>query len=328
MTLYSKIIGTGSFLPPRRVTNEALSAQLAEKGIETSDEWIVSRSGISARHYADPDMQSSDMAVIAARRALEMAGCTANDVDLILLATSTPDYFGGFPSTACVVQNKLGITNHSAAVDIQAVCSGFVYGLSMADSFIRTGMHKKVLVIGSEVFSRILNFEDRTTCVLFGDGAGAVLMSASEEPGLLATKLHADGSQAGILCVPGSVNAGAIAGSAFLHMDGQAVFKLAVSVLEKVAHETLNAAGMQSSDVDWLIPHQANIRIMQGTAKKLGLPPEKMVVTVDQHGNTSAASIPLALDKAMRDGRIKPGHIVLMEGVGGGFTWGAALARM
>ena len=328
MTLYSKIIGTGSFLPPRRVTNQELSAQLAEKGIETSDEWIVSRSGISARHYADPDMQSSDMAVIAARRAIEMAGCELNDVDLILLATSTPDYFGGFPSTACVVQNKLGITNHCAAVDIQAVCSGFVYGLSMADSFIRTGMHKKVLVIGAEVFSRILNFEDRTTCVLFGDGAGAVLMSASDEPGLLATRLHADGSQAGILCVPGSVNAGAIAGSAFLYMDGQAVFKLAVSVLEKVAHETLDAASMQASDVDWLIPHQANIRIMQGTAKKLGLPLQKMVVTVDQHGNTSAASIPLALDQAVRDGRIKPGHTVLMEGVGGGFTWGAALARM
>ena len=328
MTLYSKIMGTGSYLPPRRVTNQELSAQLAEKGIETSDEWIVSRSGISARHYADPDMQSSDMAVIAARRALDMAGCDLNDVDLILLATSTPYYFGGFPSTACVVQNKLGITNHCAAVDIQAVCSGFVYGLSMADSFIRTGMHKKVLVIGAEVFSRILNFEDRTTCVLFGDGAGAVLMSASEEPGLLATRLHADGSQAGILCVPGSVNAGAIAGSAFLYMDGQAVFKLAVSVLEKVAHETLNAAGMQPSDVDWLIPHQANIRIMQGTAKKLGLPLQKMVVTVDQHGNTSAASIPLALDQAMRDGRIQPGQTVLMEGVGGGFTWGAALARM
>lgn len=328
MTLYSKIMGTGSYLPPRRVTNQELSAQLAEKGIETSDEWIVSRSGISARHYADPDMQSSDMAVIAACRALDMAGCDLNDVDLILLATSTPDYFGGFPSTACVVQNKLGITNHCAAVDIQAVCSGFVYGLSMADSFIRTGMHKKVLVIGAEVFSRILNFEDRTTCVLFGDGAGAVLMSASEEPGLLATRLHADGSQAGILCVPGSVNAGAIAGSAFLYMDGQAVFKLAVSVLEKVAHETLNAAGMQPSDVDWLIPHQANIRIMQGTAKKLGLPLQKMVVTVDQHGNTSAASIPLALDQAMRDGRIQPGQTVLMEGVGGGFTWGAALARM
>ena len=328
MTLYSKIIGTGSYLPPRRVTNQELSAQLAEKGIETSDEWIVSRSGISARHYADADMQSSDLAVIAARRALEMAGCELNDVDLILLATSTPDYFGGFPSTACVVQNKLGITNHCAAVDIQAVCSGFVYGLAMADSFIKTGMHKKVLVIGAEVFSRILNFEDRTTCVLFGDGAGAVLMSASDEPGLLATRLHADGSQAGILCVPGSVNAGAIAGSAFLHMDGQAVFKLAVSVLEKVAHEALNAAAMQPSDVDWLIPHQANIRIMQGTAKKLGLPLQKMVVTVDQHGNTSAASIPLALDQAMRDGRIKPGQTVLMEGVGGGFTWGAALARM
>ncbi|MET0964407.1 MAG: beta-ketoacyl-ACP synthase III [Noviherbaspirillum sp.] len=328
MTLYSKIIGTGSYLPPRRVSNQDLSLQLAEKGIETSDEWIFSRSGIAARHYADPDMQSSDLAVMAARRALEMAGCDLNEVDLILLATSTPDYLGGFPSTACVVQNKLGITNHCAAVDIQAVCSGFVYGLSMADSFIRTGMHKKVLVIGAEVFSRILNFEDRTTCVLFGDGAGAVLMSASDEPGMLATRLHADGSQAAILCVPGSVNAGAIAGSGFLHMDGQAVFKLAVSVLEKVAHETLNAAAMQASDVDWLIPHQANIRIMQGTAKKLGLPMEKMVVTVDQHGNTSAASIPLALDQAMRDGRIKPGHTVLMEGVGGGFTWGAALARM
>lgn len=328
MTLYSKIIGTGSYLPPRRVTNQELSLQLAEKGIETSDEWIFSRSGIAARHYADPDMQSSDLAVMAARRALEMAGCELNDVDLILLATSTPDYLGGFPSTACVVQNKLGITNHCAAVDIQAVCSGFVYGLSMADSFIRTGMHKKVLVIGAEVFSRILNFEDRATCVLFGDGAGAVLMSASDEPGMLATKLHADGSQAGILCVPGSVSAGAIAGSGFLYMDGQAVFKLAVSVLEKVAHETLNAAGMRASDVDWLIPHQANIRIMQGTAKKLGLPMHKMVVTVDQHGNTSAASIPLALDQAMRDGRIKPGHTVLMEGVGGGFTWGAALARM
>ena len=328
MTPYSKIMGTGSYLPPRRVTNQELSEQLAGKGIETSDEWIVSRSGISARHYADPDMQSSDLAVIAARRALEMAGCEVNDVDLILLATSTPDYLGGFPSTACVVQNKLGMTNHCAAVDIQAVCSGFVYGLSMADSFNRTGMHKKVLVIGAEVFSRILNFEDRTTCVLFGDGAGAVLMSASDQPGLLATRMHADGSQAGILCVPGSVSAGAISGSAFLYMDGPAVFKLAVSVLEKVAHETLDAAGMRPSDVDWLIPHQANIRIMQGTAKKLGLPLQKMVVTVDQHGNTSAASIPLALDQAMRDGRIKPGQTVLMEGVGGGFTWGAALARM
>lgn len=328
MTLYSKIIGTGSCLPPRRVSNQELSAQLAEQGIETSDEWIVSRSGISARHYADADMKSSDLAVKAAQNALDMAGCSVNEVDLILLATSTPDYFGGFPSTACVVQNKLGISNHCAAVDIQAVCSGFVYALSMADSFIRTGMHRNVLVIGAEVFSRILDFKDRTTCVLFGDGAGAVLMSASSEPGMLATRLHADGSQAGILCVPGSVNAGAIAGSAYLHMDGQAVFKLAVSVLEKVAHEVLDAAGVSASEVDWLIPHQANIRIMQGTAKKLGLPMEKMVVTVDQHGNTSAASIPLALDQAMRDGRIKPGQTVLMEGVGGGFTWGAALVRM
>lgn len=328
MTLYSKIVGTGSYLPPRRVSNDELSAQLAEQGIETSDEWIVSRSGISARHYADADMKSSDLAVKAAQNALDMAGCGVNEVDLILLATSTPDHFGGFPSTACVVQNKLGIANHCAAVDIQAVCSGFVYALSMADSFIRTGMHKKVLVIGAEVFSRILDFKDRTTCVLFGDGAGAVLMSASNEPGMLATRLHADGSQAGILCVPGSVNAGAIAGSAFLHMDGQAVFKLAVSVLEKVAHEALDAAGVSAAEVDWLIPHQANIRIMQGTAKKLGLPMEKMVVTVDQHGNTSAASIPLALDQAMRDGRIKPGQTVLMEGVGGGFTWGAALVRM
>jgi 3-oxoacyl-[acyl-carrier-protein] synthase-3 len=328
MTLYSKIIGTGSYLPPRRVTNQELSSQLAEKGIETSDEWIVSRSGISVRHYADRDMLTSDLAMMAGQRALEMAACDANDVDLILLATSTPDFLGGFPSTACVVQNKLGITNHCAAVDIQAVCSGFVYAMSMADSFIRTGMHKKVLVIGAEVFSRILNFEDRATCVLFGDGAGAVVMAASPEPGILSTRLHADGSQAGILCIPGTVNAGAITGSAFLHMDGQAVFKLAVSVLEKVANEALEAAGMRASEVDWLIPHQANIRIMQGTAKKLGLPMDKMVVTVDQHGNTSAASIPLALDQAVRDGRIKPGQTVLMEGVGGGFTWGAALARM
>jgi 3-oxoacyl-[acyl-carrier-protein] synthase-3 len=328
MSLYSKIIGTGSFLPPKRVTNQDLAMQLAEKGIETSDEWIVSRSGISARHYAEPDMKSSDMAVIASQRALEMAKIDANNVDLIILATSTPDYFGGFPSTACVVQRKLGITNNCAAVDVQAVCSGFAYAMAVADSFIKAGAHKNVLVIGTEVFSRILNFDDRTTCVLFGDGAGAVILSASKEPGILATKLHADGRHADILCVPGSVSGGVVEGSAFLYMDGQAVFKLAVSVLEKVANEVLSMADMSASQVDWLIPHQANIRIMQSTAKKLGLPMEKMVVTVDQHGNTSAASIPLALDKAVRDGRIKPGHNVLMEGVGGGFTWGAVLARM
>jgi 3-oxoacyl-[acyl-carrier-protein] synthase-3 len=328
MTLYSKIIGTGSYLPPKRVTNHDLAAQLAEKGIETSDEWIVSRSGISARHYASPDVKSSDLAVEASRRALEAARLDPNDVDLIILATSTPDHFGGFPSTACVVQRKLGITNECAAVDVQAVCSGFVYAVSVADSFIKAGTHKNVLVIGAEVFSRILNFEDRTTCVLFGDGAGAIVLAASEEPGVLATRLHADGSHADILCIPGSVTGGVVEGSAFLHMDGQAVFKLAVSVLDKVANEALRIADMSASQVDWLIPHQANIRIMQSTAKKLGLPMEKMIVTVDQHGNTSAASIPLALDKAVRDGRIKPGHNVMMEGVGGGFTWGAVLARM
>ena len=301
---------------------------LAEKGLETSDEWIVSRSGISARHYADPGVLSSDLAVEAARRALDMAALAANDIDLIILATSTPDFLGGFPSTACVVQSKLGITNGCAAMDIQAVCSGFAYAVSVADSFIKSGMHKHVLVIGAEVFSRILDFNDRTTCVLFGDGAGAVVLAASDEPGIMATRLHADGRHAGILCVPGNVSAGAITGSAYLHMDGPAVFKMAVSVLEKVAHEVLDKAGLHASDIDWLIPHQANIRIMQSTAKKLGLPLEKMVVTVDEHGNTSAASIPLALDCAMRDGRIKPGQIVMMEGVGGGFTWGAVLARI
>ncbi len=328
MTRYSKIIGTGSYLPPKRVTNHDLARQLAEKGIETSDEWIVSRSGISARHYAEPTVQSSDLAVEAARRALEMARLESNDIDLVIVATSTPDHFGGFPSTACVVQRKLSIENGCAAFDVQAVCSGFVYAVSVADSFIKSGMYKNVLIIGAEVFSRILNFEDRTTCVLFGDGAGAVVLTASAEPGILAAKLHADGSHGDILRVPGSVNGGAVEGSAFLYMDGQAVFKLAVSVLDKVANEVLKAADMSASEIDWLIPHQANIRIMQGTAKKLGLSMEKMVVTVDQHGNTSAASIPLALDAAVRDGRVKAGQNVLMEGVGGGFTWGAVLARM
>jgi 3-oxoacyl-[acyl-carrier-protein] synthase-3 len=328
MTIYSKIIGTGSFLPPNRVTNQELAAQLASNGIETSDEWIVSRSGISARHYADAGVQSSDLAVEAAKRALDMAKLGVNDVDLIILATSTPDFFGGFPSTACVVQSKLGITNDCAAVDVQAVCSGFVYAVSIADNFIKAGTHKNVLVIGAEVFSRIIDFEDRTTCVLFGDGAGAVLMTASQEPGVLATKLHANGNYGDILCLPGKVNKGVVEGSAFLYMDGPAVFKMAVSVLDKVAHEALEIAGMDSSEVDWIIPHQANIRIMQSTAKKLGLGMDKMIVTVDQHGNTSAASIPMALDVGVRDGRIKPGQNVMMEGVGGGFTWGAVLARM
>ena len=328
MSKYTRIVGTGSCLPPRRVSNQDMTALLAARGLDTSDEWIVSRSGISARHFADDGVLSSDLGTTAARQAIDMAGLTPNDIDLIIVATSTPDFLGGFPSTACVVQRKLGITNDCAALDVQAVCSGFVYAMSVADNFIRCGMHKRVLVIGSEIFSRILDFNDRTTCVLFGDGAGAVVLSASDEPGVLATRLHADGRHADILCVPGAAQGGVIAGSAFLYMDGQAVFKLAVSVLEKVANEVLQIAGMDASQIDWLIPHQANIRIMQGTARKLGLPMEKMVVTVDQHGNTSAASIPLALDVAMRDGRIKTGQHIMLEAVGGGFTWGAVLARI
>ena len=328
MTLYSKIIGTGSYLPQRRVTNDDLAAQLAAKGIETSDEWIVSRSGILARHFAADDELSSDLAAAAGRNALEMAGLQPDQIELVIVASSTPDFHGSFPSTACIVQRKLGMHNNSAAFDVAAVCSGFVYAVSVADAFIKAGTYKNVLVIGAEVFSRILNFEDRTTCVLFGDGAGAIVLSASHEPGILATKLHADGRYASILSVPGSLCGGALAGSGFLYMDGPAVFKLAVSVLEQVAIEALAHAGMAASELDWLVPHQANIRIMKSTARKLDLPMEKMVVTVDQHGNTSAASIPLALDIAVRDGRVKPGHNVLMEGVGGGFTWGAVLARM
>ena len=327
MNMYSKISGTGSYLPPKRVTNQDLTLQLAAQGIETSDEWILSRSGIAARHFAEPGVCSSDLAVQAAERAIAMSGLDKSQIDLIILATSTPDHLGGFPSTACIVQRKLGIKN-GAAFDVQAVCSGFVYAVSIADAMIKAGANKHVLIIGAEVFSRILDFKDRGTCVLFGDGAGAIVLSASEEPGILAAKLHADGNYSHILSVPGNLACGAVEGSAFISMDGPAVFKLAVSLLEKVAQEALEAAGMVSSDLDWLVPHQANIRIMQSTAKKLGMPPDKVVVTVDQHGNTSAASIPLALDCAVRDGRIKPGQTVLMEGVGGGFTWGAVVARM
>ena len=328
MTVYSKIIGTGSYLPAQRVTNDELAARLAARGIETSDEWILSRSGISARHFAAADENASDLAVKAGRQALDAAGLVPDDIDLIIVATSTPDFYGNFPSTACIVQNKLGIRNNGAAFDVAAVCSGFVYAMSTADAFIKAGNAKKVLVIGTEVFSRILDFNDRTTCVLFGDGAGAVVMAASEEPGVLAVKLHADGSHGHILCGPTNPSNAAIEGEKFLYMDGPAVFKLAVTVLEKVANEALDQAQLPSSAIDWLIPHQANLRIMTGTAKKLGLPLEKMVVTVNEHGNTSAASIPLALDQAVRDGRIQPGHTIMMEGVGGGFTWGAVLARM
>ncbi|MEX3557649.1 MAG: beta-ketoacyl-ACP synthase III [Burkholderia sp.] len=324
-TLYSRVLGTGSYLPPNRVTNQALAERLAKDGIETSDEWIVARTGIHARHFADPDVTTSDLALVAAQRAIEAADIDPQSIDLIIVATSTPDFV--FPSTACLLQNKLGIRNGGAAFDVQAVCSGFAYAIATADSFIRSGQHRNALVIGAETFSRILDFKDRTICVLFGDGAGAVVLSASEKPGILGSALHADGSYSHILCTPGNVNGGVIAGSAFLHMDGQAVFKLAVNVLEKVAVEALEKAGQAADQVDWLIPHQANIRIMTSTCRKLGLPQERMVVTVGEHGNTSAASIPLALDAAVRDGRIQRGHTVLIEGVGGGFTWGASVFR-
>jgi 3-oxoacyl-[acyl-carrier-protein] synthase-3 len=322
---HSRITGTGSFLPPRRLSNGDLAAMLAEKGVETSDEWIVERTGIRARHFAAPDVASSDLALAAARSALEAADCDASQIDLIIVATSTPDMV--FPSTACLVQQKLGV-HGCAAFDVQAVCSGFVYALSIADSMIKTGAANKALVIGAEVFSRILDFNDRTTCVLFGDGAGAVVLEASAKPGILATELHADGRHVDILCVPGHVSGGQILGDPLLKMDGQAVFKLAVGVLDQVARSVLAKAGKTEADIDWLVPHQANIRIMQSTAKKLKLSMDKVIVTVAQHGNTSAASIPLALDSAVREGTIKPGDTVMLKGVGGGFTWGAVLLDM
>jgi len=324
MTRYSRITGTGSYLPPRRLTNADLAAELATRGVETSDEWIVERTGIRARHFAAPDVTSSDLGVEAAKNALQAAGLQASDIDLIIVATSTPDMV--FPSAACILQNKLGIAG-CAAFDVQAVCSGFVYALTVADAMIRTGSASKALVIGAEVFSRILDFSDRTTCVLFGDGAGAVVLEASDTPGILASDLHADGKHVGILCVPGNVSGGQILGDPLLKMDGQAVFKLAVGVLESAARATLAKANLTDADIDWLIPHQANIRIMQSTAKKLKMPLEKLVVTVDQHGNTSAASIPLALDTAVRSGKIKKGDTLMLEGVGGGFTWGAVLLK-
>jgi 3-oxoacyl-[acyl-carrier-protein] synthase-3 len=325
MRRYSRITGTGSYLPPRRLTNADLVAELAAKGVESSDEWIVERTGIRARHFASDGVFSSDLGVEAAKNALLAAGCVAQDIDLIIVATSTPDMV--FPSTACILQNKLG-ANGCPAFDVQAVCSGFVYALSIADAMIQTGAANKALVVGAEVFSRLLDFSDRTTCVLFGDGAGAVVLEASSTPGILASDLHADGKHVGILCVPGHVSGGAVLGNPLLKMDGQAVFKLAVGVLEDAARATLEKAGKTEADIDWLIPHQANIRIMQSTAKRLKLSMDKVVVTVDQHGNTSAASIPLALDWAVRSGKVKPGETLLLEGVGGGFTWGAVLLNL
>lgn len=325
MKVYSRVTGTGSFLPPRRLTNADLVLELAAQGVESSDHWIVERTGIRARHFAEPDVGSSDLGVEAARRALQAANLQARDIDLIIVATSTPDMV--FPSTACILQNKLG-ANGCMAFDVQAVCSGFIYALTVADAMIKTGSVKRALVVGAEVFSRILDFKDRTTCVLFGDGAGAVVLEASSRPGILASDLHADGKHVSILCVPGQVSGGTVVGDPTVKMDGKAVFKLAVSVLDEAARAVLSKAGRMASEIDWLIPHQANIRIMHSAARKLEIPLNRLIVTVDQHGNTSAASIPLALDSAMRAGKVKTGDLVMLEGVGGGFTWGAVLVQL
>jgi 3-oxoacyl-[acyl-carrier-protein] synthase-3 len=324
MTIYSRISGTGSFLPPRRLTNADLVAELAAQGVESSDDWIVERTGIRARHFVDAGVGSSDLGAEAARRAMQAAGCQPADIDLIIVATSTPDMV--FPSTAALLQSKLGIVG-CPVFDVQAVCSGFIYAMTVADAMIKTGTAKRALVIGAEVFSRILDFKDRTTCVLFGDGAGAVVLEASSTPGILATDIHADGKYSDLLCVPGHVSGGAILGDPVLKMDGQAVFKLAVGVLEETALASLSKAGLNASDIDWLVPHQANIRIMQSTARKLKMPMDKVIVTVDQHGNTSAASIPLALDHGVRSGQITKGQTLMLEGVGGGFTWGSVLLK-
>ena len=318
----TRISGTGSYLPGNPVGNAEL---ITTHGLESSDEWIIERTGIRSRHIVAPGVVGSDLALEASRKALEMAGRSAAEVDLVIVATSTPDFI--FPSTAALLQSKLGITNGAPAFDVQAVCSGFIYALTIADKFIRSGSHKCALVVGAEVFSRIMDWTDRGTCVLFGDGAGAVILEASDQPGLLASALHADGRHHGILSVPGQVGGGQVIGDPFLRMDGQAVFKFAVKVLAEVAHEVLDAAGIQASQVDWMVPHQANVRILHATAKKLGMPAEKCIVTVERHGNTSAASIPLALDEAVRSGRIQRGQTLLLEGVGGGFTWGATLVK-
>lgn len=315
---FARITGVGSHLPGQAISNN----DLVLRGIDTSDEWIASRTGIKNRYLADPSCTTSDLALIASQRALANAGIDADEIDLLIVATSTPDFI--FPSTACLLQNKLG-NRGAAAFDVQAVCSGFIYALSIAEKFIRSGSHKKALIVGAEVFSRILDWQDRSTCVLFGDGAGAVVLEAAEEPGILASALHADGSYSGILSVPGNVCGGQVAGDPFLRMDGPAVFKFAVRVLAEAAQECCAAAGVDAEKIDYMIPHQANLRIIEATAKRMSLGMEKVVVTVDAHGNTSAASVPLALDAAVRDGRIQRGHKVMLAGVGGGFTWGAVL---
>ncbi len=315
--MYSRIVATGSYLPEKILTNKEL-----ETLVDTSDEWIVARSGIKQRHIAAPNELASDLAAKAASKAIGRSGLSANDIDLLIVATTTPDMV--FPSTACIVQSKLGISG-TPAFDVQAVCCGFVYALNIADLFIKSGQASNALIIGAEVYSRILDWKDRTTCVLFGDGAGAVVLSKSDEPGVRHTKLHADGVYQDKLCVPGWVNNGTVSGSPLVTMDGGTVFKFAVKVFEQTARELMSAAHVTIDDIDWFIPHQANIRIMESTAKKLELPRDKLIATVDHHGNTSAASIPLALDEAVDDGRVKKGDLLLLEGVGGGFTWGGAL---
>jgi 3-oxoacyl-[acyl-carrier-protein] synthase-3 len=317
--MHSRIIGTGSYLPEKILTNHDL-----ESMVDTSDEWIRTRTGITQRHIASDDQVASDLALYACQNAMQAAGVTNKDIDLIIVATTTPDMI--FPSTACILQNKLGIEN-CPAFDVQAVCSGFVYALATADMFVSSGKCRNALVVGSEIYSKILDWNDRSTCVLFGDGAGAVVLSQSDQPGILSTHLHASGSYSNILSVPGSISGGKIQGTPYINMEGSTVFKFAVKVLEEVVQEAVTENNLQAADIDWLIPHQANIRIIQSTARKLGIPMDKVVVAVDKHGNTSAASIPLALDIAVRDGRIQPGQLVLLEGVGGGFTWGAVLLR-
>ena len=317
--IYSRIVGTGSYLPEKVLTNRDLEAK-----IDTTDEWIYTRTGIRQRHIAADGESTSDLALQASRKALAAAGITPADLDLIVVATTTPDMV--FPSTACLLQAKLG-ARHCPAFDVQAVCSGFIYGVSTADHFVRSGQYRHVLVVGAETYSRILDWTDRGTCVLFGDGAGAVVLRRDIAPGILSTRLHADGAYADMLAVPGTVCGGQVSGRPLLQMDGPGVFRFAVKVLDDIVDETLAASGMQKTDIDWLVPHQANIRIIQATARKLGMSMEKIVVTVDRHANTSAASIPLALDEAVRDGRIRAGQHVLMEAIGGGFTWGAVLAK-
>jgi 3-oxoacyl-[acyl-carrier-protein] synthase III len=318
--MYSKIIGTGSYLPAKVLTNYDL-----EKLVDTSHDWIVSRSGIVERHFAAENEFTSDLALQASLKAIESAGINADDIDLVIVATTSPDQI--FPSTACILQDKLGIKNRCAAFDMQAVCGGFVYAMNTADLYVRSGQAKMALIVGAEVMSRMLDWNDRSTCVLFGDGAGAVVLQSSDTPGIIASKLHADGSHRGMLKVEGNLRNGEVQGDPFIKMEGQAVFKFAVKVLSEVVEEVLEENKLKGSDIHWIVPHQANIRIMEATAKKLGLSMDNVIVTVATHGNTSAASIPLALDTAVRDGRIKAGQNIILEAVGGGFTWGAVLIK-